>query len=192
MTMWPQIWPRSRDLRWTEVVHSGQDCGPSPTGHGLYSRDNSGHRERDGGRTGHSGCECRWEEQGGSSFFELWKEKEDFCPTSALGTRPAWADDMLLLPSAWTYEAGLPTEVWIAGFWAGAVPVISGIGTDTVYTSIPQYGSEEPVLVVECYTSTFGSTYRLEGPYYGSRSGTGLTVQDFGDPGACLRRCTTS
>ena len=24
-----------------------QDCGPSPTGHGLYGRDSSGHRERE-------------------------------------------------------------------------------------------------------------------------------------------------
>ena len=89
----------------------GQDCGPSPTRHGLYGRDSFVHRERDGGRTGHSGCECRWEEEGGSTFFEFGKETEDFYPTSAPGTGPAGADDMLLLPSAWTYEAGLPTEV---------------------------------------------------------------------------------
>ena len=99
---------------------------------------------------------------------------------------------MLLLPSAWTYEAGLLTEVWIPGFWAGAVLVISGTGADTVYSSTPQYGSKELVLVIECYTRTFGSTGRSEGPDYGSRSGTGLTDQDFGDPGACLGRCTTS
>ena len=176
----------------TEAVHSGQDCGPSPTGHGLYGRDNFGHRERDGGRTGHSGCKCRWEDEGGSAFFEFGKETEDFCPTSAPGKGPAEADDMLLLPSALTYEAGLPTEVWIPGFWAGAVPVISGTDVDTVYSSTPQYGSKEPVLVVECYTSTFGSTDRSEGSDYGSRSGTGLIDQDFRDPGACLRRCTTS
>ena len=108
------------------------------------------------------------------------------------GTGPAGADDMLLLPSAWTYEARLPTEVWIPGFWADAVPVISGTGADTVYSSTPQYGSKEPILVVECYTSTFGSTNMSGESDYGSRSGTGLTVQDFGDPGACLRRCTTS
>ena len=29
---------------------------------------------------------------------------------------PARADDMLLLPSTWTYEEGLPTEVGILGF----------------------------------------------------------------------------
>ena len=94
-------------------------------------------RERDGGRTGHSRCECWWEEEGGSAFFEFGKEAEDFFPTSALSTRPTRADDMLLFPSAWTYEAGLPIEVWISGFWAGAVPVISGTGVDTVYSSTP-------------------------------------------------------
>ena len=36
-----------------------------------------------------------------------------------------------------------------------------------------------------CYTRTFGSIERPEGPGYGSRSGTGLIGQDFGDPGAC-------
>ena len=142
-------------------------------------------------RTGHSGCECRWEEEGGSAFFGFGKETEDLCPTSAPGTGPARGDDMLLLPSAWTYEAGLPTEAWIPRFWAGAVLVISGTGTDTVYSSTPQYGSEELVSVVECYTRTFGSADWSKGPDYGSRSGTGLTGQDFGDPGACLRRCTT-
>ena len=35
----------------------------------LQDMDNSGHRERDGGRTRHSGCECRWEEEGGSAFL---------------------------------------------------------------------------------------------------------------------------
>ena len=67
-------------------------------------------RERDGGHTGHLKCECRWEEEGGSAFFEFGKETKDFCPMSALGIGPARANDVLLLPSAWTYEAGLPTE----------------------------------------------------------------------------------
>ena len=67
-------------------------------------------RERDRGRTGHSGCKCRWEEEGGLAFFEFGKETKDFCPMSTPSTGPARADDMLLLPSTWTYEAGLPTE----------------------------------------------------------------------------------
>ena len=61
----------------------------------------------------------------------------------------------------------LPIEVWIPGFWADAVLVISGTGADTVYSSTPQYGSKEPVLVVECYISTFSSTDRSEGSDYG-------------------------
>ena len=134
-----------------------------------------------------SGCECRWEEEGGSNFFEFGKDTEDFCPTSPPGTGPARVDDMLLLPSSWTYEAGLPTEAWIPGFWVGAVPVIGGTSADSVCSFSLWYGSEEPVSVVECYTSTFGST---DGPEYGSRSSIRPTSQDFEELGACLRRCT--
>ena len=93
--------------------------------------------ERDGGCTGHLRCECRWEEEGGSTFFEFGKETEDLWPISALGIGPARADDMLLLPSTWTYETGLPTEAWIPGFWAGEVLVISWTGINTVYSSTP-------------------------------------------------------
>ena len=161
-------------------------------GHGLYGRDSSGHRERDGGHTGYSGCECRWEEKGGLAFFKFGKDIEDLCPISALGIGSTRADDMLILSSAWTYEVGLPTEAWIPRFWVGAVPVINGTSADTIYSSIPQYRSEELVSVTECYTSTFGSTDMSEGPDFGSRSGTRLTGQDFRDLGACLRHCTIS
>ena len=82
-------------------------------------------KERDGGRIGHSGCECWWEKEGGSAFFYFGKETEDFCPTSVPGTGLARADDMLLFPSTCTYEAGLPTEAWISRFW---VPSHSGMG----------------------------------------------------------------
>ena len=34
----------------------------------------------------------------------------------ATDTGSARADDMLLLPSAWAYEEGLPTEAGIPGF----------------------------------------------------------------------------
>ena len=111
---------------------------------------------------------------------------------SAPGTGPARANDMFLLPLAWTYKAGLPAKVGISWFWAVTIPVISGTSAGTIYSSTSQYGSEEPVSVTKCYTSTFDSTDRSEGPNYGSRSGTVLTGQDFGDSGACLRRCTTS
>ena len=88
---------------------------------------------------------------------------------------------MFLLPSAWTYEAGLPVEAGILGFWVGSVLVISGTGTDTVCSLLPRYGSEEPVSVIECYANTFDSTHMLEGPEYGLRSSTGPTSQDFED-----------
>ena len=73
------------------------------------------------------------------------KMKEDQ-PSSSLGKRqstfvprtgPTKADDMLLLPSSWTYEAGLPTEAWIPRFWVGAVSVIIGTDVDTVHSSTP-------------------------------------------------------
>ena len=51
-----------------------------------------------------------------STFFEFEKATKDFYPKSVLGIGPAKADDMLLFPSAWTYEAGLPTEAWILVF----------------------------------------------------------------------------
>ena len=70
-------------------------------------------------------------------FFKFGKEAEDFCPTSAPGTGPAKPDDMLLLPSAWTYEAGLPPEARIPRFRHSAAPDISGIGTDIIYSSTP-------------------------------------------------------
>ena len=100
---------------------------------------------------------------------------------------------MLLLPSAWIYEAGLPTEALIIGFWASAIPVIgeTGVGADSVYSFSLWYGSEEPISVAGCYASTFGGTDGPEGPEYGSRLGTGPTCQDFGDPGASLCLCTT-
>ena len=78
----------------------------------------------------------------------------------------------------------------ILGFWAGAVPVIGGIGADSVCSFSLWYRSDEPVSVVGCYARTFGNTDGLEGPKYGSRLGIGPTGQDFGDPGACLCRCT--
>ena len=36
----------------------------------------------------------------------------------------------------------------------------------------PRCGSKEPVSVAGCYASAFSNTDRLEGPGYGSRSGT--------------------
>ena len=60
------------------------------------------------------------------------RNAEAFCPMSSLGTGPARANDMLLLPSTWTYEAGVQMEAWMPGFQAGTIPIINGIGADTV------------------------------------------------------------
>ena len=79
---------------------------------------------------------------------------------------------MLLLPTAWACETGLPPETGIPGCWDSAVPVSCRIGEYTVHSSTPWYGSEEPVSVSGCYTSTFDNTGGPEGPEYGSRSGT--------------------
>ena len=102
----------------------------------------------------------------------------------------AKADDMLLLPSALTYEAGLPLKARIPGFRAGAVLVINRIGADTVCSFSPRYGSEEPLSIARFYASTFDNTNRSEGPDYGSRSRIGFTGKDFRDLRACLRHYT--
>ena len=115
---------------------------------------------------------------------------EDLCPTSSPVTGPARANDMLLLPSAWTHEEGLPAEAGIPGFWADTVPIIRGTGTDSVCSFSLWCGLEKPVSVTECYASTSSGTDGPEGLGYGSRSVTRLTGQDFGDPGACLRHGT--
>ena len=86
---------------------------------------------------------------------------------------------MLLLPTVWACETGLPPEIGIPGYWDNAVPVSYRTGQYTIHSSIPWYGSEEPVSVLGCYTSTFGSTSGPEGSEYGSRSGTGLIGRDF-------------
>ena len=86
---------------------------------------------------------------------------------------------MLLLLTAWACETGLPQETGIPRHWDRAVPVSCRTGEYTVHSSTPWYGSEEPVSVLGCYTSTFGGTGGPEEPEGGSRSGTGLTGRDF-------------
>ena len=44
---------------------------------------------------------------------------------------------MFPLPTAWTYEEGLPSEAGISRFRDGAVPVSCGTGADTVCFSTP-------------------------------------------------------
>ena len=99
-------------------------------------------------------------------------------------------NDMFLLLSAWAYETGVPAEAWISAFWADTVPVISGTCADTVCSSTPQYGSEEPISVPGCCTSTSRRTYRPEGSGHGSRLRTGPTGWDIRGSGTCLRHHT--
>ena len=58
---------------------------------------------------------------------------------SELGTdesfRSGWADGVLPLPAARTYEEGLPPETGIPGFWDSAVLVSGRTGEDTVRSS---------------------------------------------------------
>ena len=94
---------------------------------------------------------------------------------------------MLPLPTAWTYETGLPPETGSQGFWtAQSQLAIEQEGVQFIPPH-PSGGSEEPVSVAGCYTSTSGSTDGPEGPECGSRSGTKLAGQDVEDPGTCLR-----
>ena len=62
---------------------------------------------------------------------------------------------MLLLPSAWTYEAGLPSKAKTPELWDTIVPIISGTCADVVCSSLPQHGPGEPISVPRCYTSTY-------------------------------------
>ena len=71
----------------------------------------------------------------------------------------------------------------ILRFRDSAVPNISGTGTDTVHSSTPQCGPEEPVSVPVCCTSTFYYINGSERPVYGSRLRTRLTGRDFRDQG---------
>ena len=86
---------------------------------------------------------------------------------------------MLFLSTAWAYERRLPPETEILGFQSSVLLVTSGTGSDTVYSSTPQCGSEEPALVPRYYTGAFCYTSRPKGPECGSRSGTWLKGRDF-------------
>ena len=86
---------------------------------------------------------------------------------------------MLLLPTAWACETGLPPETGIQGYWDSAILVSCRTGEYIVHSSTPWYGSKEPDSVSGCYISPFGSTSGLEGSECGSRSGTGLIGRDF-------------
>ena len=67
---------------------------------------------------------------------------------------------------------GISLETGIPRLWDNPVPVSHRTGEYTVHSSTPQYGSEEPVSVSGCYTSTSSNTDRPEGPECESKSGT--------------------
>ena len=73
-----------------------------------------------------------------SIFFQPGKEAEDLCfarisrtGSRSSGPRPGWdiesgrADDVLSLPTAWTFSTGLSTEAGIPRLWDTSVPIIS-------------------------------------------------------------------
>ena len=76
---------------------------------------------------------------------------------------------MFPLPTAWTYETGLPPKARIPEFRDSAIPVISGTGAKIVYSSTPLYRSKEPVPVPRCCTGTFRYLDRPERPKHGLR-----------------------
>ena len=53
------------------------------------------------------------------------------------GLQPARVGDMLPLPSSWTLKAGLSSEARILELWDTSVPIISGMYTDAVCSSLP-------------------------------------------------------
>ena len=92
-------------------------------------------------------------------------------PVTNQGYQSGWADGVLPLPTARTYEKRLPLETRISGFWESAVPVSGGTGEDTVYSSTAQYRTEEPVSVSRSCTRTSlyagrPKTSRVQGRVY--------------------------
>ena len=59
------------------------------------------------------------------------------------GTGKVKTDDMFLLPSALTYEAGLPTKARILELWDNAVPDINGTSAETVCSFSPSAGQRD-------------------------------------------------
>ena len=74
---------------------------------------------------------------------------------------PSRIDEMLFLPSAWTYEARLPSEARIPELWDSVVPVISGTGADIVCSSLPQHGPGYGSRLRTRLSRTQGSVYAV-------------------------------
>ena len=71
---------------------------------------------------------------------------------------------MLLLPTAWACEMGLPLETGIPGFRDSSVLDSGRTGEDTIHSSTARYRPEELVLVSGSYTGTSCFTGRPERP----------------------------
>ena len=112
-------------------------------------------------------------------------------PGTNQGCQPGWADGVLPLPAAQTYEEGFPSETGIPGFRDSTVPISDRTGEDKIYSSTAQYRPEELVSVSGSFTGTFRYTGRPERPDYGSRQRTRPTGRDVKGSGACLRHYTT-
>ena len=72
-----------------------------------------------------------------AGILRLWDTSVPIISETSEGYQSGWADGMLPLPTARTYEEGLPPETGIPMFRIGAVPVSCGIGAATVGFSIP-------------------------------------------------------
>ena len=80
------------------------------------------------------------------------------------GFRSGWADGVLSLPAAWTFEEGLLPETGIPRFRDNIVPFSGRTGEDTIYSSTARYRLEEPVSVLGSCTGTSHYTGRPERP----------------------------
>ena len=117
-------------------------------------------------------------------------ESRAFEPRTDKSFRSGWADSVLLLPAARTFEEGLPPEIGIPGFWDSTVPISGRTREDTVHSSTARYRSKEPVSVSGSYTGTSRYTGRPERPEYGPRQRTRPTGRDVRGSGVCLRHHT--
>ena len=72
-----------------------------------------------------------------SSNPRLWDTSVPIISETSEGCQSGWADNMLPLPAAQTYEEGLLPETGIPMFGIGAVLVSCGTGAATVGFSIP-------------------------------------------------------
>ena len=99
-------------------------------------------------------------------------------PGTDQSCQSGWADGVLPLPAARTYEEGLPPKTGIPGFWDSTVPVSGRTGEDTVHSSTARYRLQEPVSVSGSYTGTSRYTGRPERPEYGPKQRTRSTGRD--------------